>query len=298
MHNDKIENGSRQIRRVTNIGIVINIALTVVKVIVGVFGNSMALIADGIHSLSDLATDVVVLVGVHFGAKEADPEHPYGHGRIETFSAIAIALVLMTVALGMVYKAGVGIAEVHMRKPGNAALVVAFISIASKEWLYRITRKVGIATQSSAVFGNAWHHRSDALSSIAVVAGLLLTKFGFNYGDHLAAIVVGVMIFHAGWRTIMGPLAELSEGSVDSATIERITEIINANPQIRGWHKLRTRNVGREVFLDLHILVDPSLTISAAHEISERLEDALNRQMTRPVNITVHIEPDLPSLRK
>jgi len=293
-----MEKTNSQIRAVTNIGIAANLGLSVLKISVGIIGNSMALIADGIHSFSDMITDAVVLLGVYFGSKEADSEHPYGHGRWETFSAIIIALILMAVALAMIYKAALGITQQNLSQPGLAALVAAFVSIIVKEWLYRITRKVGEQTHSAAVYGNAWHHRSDALSSVAVVAGLLMVRFGFVYGDNLAAITVGVMIFLAGWRTITEPIRELSEAGVDEKTIERITEIIKSDKQIKNWHKLRTRTVGRELFLDLHILVDPQLDISSAHQIAENLETTLHEQCTRPVNITIHIEPDIPTLRK
>jgi cation diffusion facilitator family transporter len=298
MQKYNIDIANKQIRSVTNLAIVTSIGLSVVKILVGFFGGSIALIADGIHSISDMITDVAVLIGVHFSAKQADSEHPYGHGRIETFSAVAIAMVLIFVGLGMVYKAGLGITKSHITRPGITALAVAAASIVVKEWLYRITRKVAVTTQSSALYANAWHHRTDAGSSVAVLIGLILTRFGFYYGDHIAAIVVGLMIAVVGWRVIADSLRELTEGAVDEETIRHIKAIIDSNSQIRQCHKLRSRTVGREIFLDLHILVAPELNIAAAHEIAETLEDSLHQQITRPVNITIHIEPDMPELRK
>lgn len=297
-HENKIEYGSKQIRSVTNVCIGVNIALTVLKIVVGVLGHSMALIADGIHSVSDMATDIAVLVGVHFGTKEPDVKHPYGHGRIETFSSLVIAFVLIVVGLGMVYKAGAGITQEHVSRPGAAVIVVAVISVISKEMLYRITKKVAIATDSSALYANAWHHRSDALSSVAVVIGVIALMLGFSYGDDIATIAIGLMIALVGGRVISDSLGELTEAAVDEATVERIKKIINANSSIRQWHKLRTRTVGREVFLDLHILVDPQLRIAGAHEIAESLENTLHEQIRRPVNVTVHVEPDMPEQRK
>ena len=298
MKDEKKENSNREIRRITNVGIALNLLLSGFKIGVGILGNSIALVADGIHSLSDIATDIVVLIGVYFGSKEADLSHPYGHGKIETFSAIGIALTLVLVGIGMIYKASVNITDFEFIRPGACVLIVAVVSVISKEWLYRATKKIAVTTHSPVLYANAWHHRSDALSSIAVVVGFILMVAGFKYGDRIAAMVVGYMIVRVGGRMIFGSFQELIEGTVDEETVELIKNIINSNSSVRHWHKLRTRMVGREVFLDLHILVDPELSIAAAHEIAENLESALHEQITRPVNITVHIEPDVPGLRK
>jgi cation diffusion facilitator family transporter len=297
-HVNKHETANRKIQSITKVGLVTNLALSVVKLIVGIVGSSMALVADGVHSISDMVTDLTVLVGVHFGSKQADPKHPYGHGRIETFASMGVGLVLVVVGLGMVYQAGKYITESHEMKPGGAVLFVAVISIISKEVLYRATRKVAVATHSTALYANAWHHRSDALSSVAVVIGVVLAMLDFKYGDHMAAIAVGLMIALVGVRIILDCLNELTESAVDEGTIESIKRIVNSDGQIRQWHKLRSKTVGREVFLDLHILVDPDLNVAAAHEIAENLEKAIREQITRPVNVIVHVEPDLPALRR
>lgn len=298
MHNHKIESANKQIRIVTKLGILGNIVLSIVKVWAGVLVGSIALVADGIHSLSDMATDFAVLLGVHFGSRQPDASHPYGHGRIETFAAGFIALVLTVGGAVMIYYAAVDIAKGSVRVAHTAVLVVAIISIVAKEALYRITKKVAVKSHSSALYANAWHHRSDALSSVAVLVGFISLKFGFGYGDQIAAVAVGLMIILVGIRVSSDCLRELTESAVDSGTIEHIKDVINTSPSIRQWHKLRSRMVGREVFLDLHILVDPELSIAAAHEIAESLENAVHEQISRPVNITVHVEPDMPELRK
>ncbi len=298
IHENKQEIASRQIKSITYLGIAVNIALSVVKVVIGSLAGSLALVADGLHSLSDVATDAAVLLGLRLGSKGPDQSHPYGHGRAETFSAGLIALVLILVGGAMIYYATMAIAREQVTTPRLGVLIVAMVSIGAKEWLYRATQKIAIQSHSSALYANAWHHRSDALSSVAVVIGFISLEFGFGHGDQVAAIAVGLMIIWVGVRVVGDSMRELTEGAVDSDTIERIRDVINANSSIRQWHKLRTRTVGREVFLDLHILVDPDLNISAAHKISESLETALNEQITRPVNITVHIEPDIPTLRK
>ena len=298
MDDHKIEIANKQIRSVTNLGIVVNVALSIVKVTIGLLFGSIALVADGIHSISDMATDFAVLLGVYFGSKEPDRSHPYGHGRVETFSAGFIAMVLVFVGSAMIYYAAVDIAKGKVTDFHVAVLIVAIVSIIVKELLYRVTKEIAIKSHSPALYANAWHHRSDALSSIAVLIGYISLKAGFDYGDQIAAIAVGLMVILVGIRVAGDCLRELTEGAVDQGTIEHIENIINANSSIRQWHKLRTRMVGREVFLDLHIVVDPDLNVTTAHEISENLENTLHEQITRPVNITVHIEPDMPELRK
>jgi cation diffusion facilitator family transporter len=298
MENNKQAISAKQIKSITYLGMVVNIALSVIKVAIGLFAASLALIADGLHSLSDVATDMAVLLGLRLGSKEPDQSHPYGHGRAETFSAGLIALILIVVGGAMIYYATLAIARDEMTTPRLAVLIAAVISIAAKEWLYRITQKAAIESHSPALYANAWHHRSDALSSVAVVIGFISLELGFGHGDQVAAIAVGLMIIWVGVRIIGDALRELTEAAVDPDTIEHIKEIINSNSSIGSWHKLRTRMVGREVFLDLHILVDPDLKITAAHEIAESLEKTLDEQIARPINITVHIEPDTPELRR
>jgi len=299
----KTEGANRQIRQVTYLGIVANIVLAIVKAVVGLTVGSMALIADSIHSISDMVTDVALLLGVHFGSKEPDLKHPYGHGRIETISEAFIAAVLVAIGGVLIQRASVAIAKSHAAQPGFSDIgwvvcCVAVVSIVVKEVLYLITRKVAVKTDSSALYANAWHHRSDALSSIAVVIGFISLKLGYEHGDQVATIVVGLLIILVGVKILVGCFEEFAERSTDSATVEQIEGIIASESRIRQWHRLRTRNVGREVFIDLHILVDPQLDVTAAHEIAESLEEAMHTRLTRPVNITVHVEPDRPELRK
>ena len=298
MNNSKQETAGRQIRSITYLGIAVNFALSIIKIMTGSLTGSLALVADGIHSLSDIATDVAVLLGVRLGSKAPDQSHPYGHGRAETFSAGLVALILIIVGGIMIYYATLAIARDETTAPRLEVLAAAVVSIAAKEWLYRATRKVAIQSHSPALYANAWHHRSDALSSVAVAIGFITLKFGFGHGDQVAAIAVGLMIIWVGVKVVGDTLRELTESAVDSETVEHIKDIINADPSIHQWHKLRTRTVGREVFLDLHILVDPDLNVTAAHKITETLEKTLDEQIARPINITIHIEPDTPELRK
>jgi cation diffusion facilitator family transporter len=295
---DKRETVGKQIKSVTYIGVLVNFALSAIKIVVGYTAGSLALVADGIHSLSDLVTDAAVLLGEKLGSKKPDRSHPYGHGRAETFAGIIIALILTIVGGTMIYRATVAIANDEVTTPHIAVLAVGIISIVSKEWLYRITQKIAIKSHSPSLYANAWHHRSDALSSVAVIIGFIALEFGFGHGDQVAAIAVGLMIVWVGVKVIGDAFRELTESAIDTETIEHIKRIINTDSDIRHWHKLRTRTVGREIFLDLHILVDPDLNVAAAHEISENLEKNLDEQITRPINITIHIEPDIPALQQ
>ncbi|MFH1615272.1 MAG: cation diffusion facilitator family transporter [Planctomycetota bacterium] len=294
----KINTANDKIRLVTSFGIGINIVLSVSKFVVGFLTGSISLVADGFHSLSDMVTDVAVLLGIHFGAKEPDSKHPYGHGRVETFTTAFIAVVLIIVGAEMIRRAAIGIAKGQIVHPSYAVLAVAALSVLSKEVLYRLTRRVAVQTHSSALYANAWHHRSDAFSSVAVIIGVGALKYGFKYGDHIAAVTVGLMIILVGSRILGDCFNELIERAVDDKTILQIEGIIKSNGHVRQWHKLRTRVVGREVFIDLHILVDPALAITDAHSIAESLESMMHHQINRPVNIIVHVEPDIPGLRK
>ncbi|HNS19694.1 MAG TPA: cation diffusion facilitator family transporter [Sedimentisphaerales bacterium] len=294
----KHEDAARQIRLVTCLGAAVNIVLALVKIAIGMAVSSLAMIADAIHSLSDLATDVAVVIGSYWGGKKPDLMHPYGHGRIETFCAVFVALTLMGVGGFMVYQGALSIARSQTTAPHWGILAGAMLSIVAKEWLYRVTKKAARRLHSPVVYANAWHHRSDAFSSVAVLVGFLAMVAGYDHGDQVAAIAVGLMIVFVGVKVVVDAVMELTEAAVDPETLEHVKSIMGADPAIRQWHRLRTRTVGREVFLDVHILVDPELNIAAAHDVSERLEKALDEEISRPVNITVHVEPDLPSFRK
>ena len=207
-----------------------------------------------------------------------------------------MAVILAVVGGFMIKHASLAIATMQPDQGDTikiswAVICVALVSILAKEALYRLTRRVAVKTHSTALYANAWHHRSDAFSSIAVLIGIVSMKFGFVYGDKIAAVAVGLMIILVAAKIIGGCFHEFAGRAVDSDTVEQIEKIIATEQRIRGWHKLRTQSAGREIFLDLHILVDPGLTITDAHEISEALERSLHAQIVRPVNITIHIEP-------
>lgn len=283
--------------RVTLFGITINVALSSIKLIVGVFAGSVALVADGIHSASDIATDLAVLGGIRLSSKPADPSHPYGHGRYETLAGGLVAGALILVGLYIAWEAGSALyARQEAYPPGLVVVLVATVSVLAKEWIYRRTIRVARRLRSPALHANAWHHRSDALSSVAVLIGGFCGLLGWGHADQVAGIVVGLMVVVAGGRTVRDVLHELVEGSLSRVERETIQAAIERVPAVRSWHALRTRSVGREPFVDLHVLVDPTLSLLQGHRISMQVEEAVKSACKRPVNVMVHVEPDTPEL--
>ncbi len=284
--------------RITLIGMIGNILLLGLKLLFGFISGSAGLIADGIHSASDMATDLAVLGGMHLGRRAADAEHPYGHGRFETLAGGIVAGILILVGGFIAWEAVAALQSGVVNFPGIPVLVIAIISIVVKEWLYRRTIRVARDVNSAALHANAWHHRSDALSSIAVLAGGIGGLAGWGQADHFAGLIVGLMVIAAGGRTLAIVLHELTEGGLSRDEVKKIESAIESVEGTREWHYLRTRRVGRETFIDVHVLVDPGLSIVDAHHISTDVEEALHRACNRPANVTVHIEPDLEDQRK
>ena len=281
---------------VTLLGTAINVALVVIKVLVGLVTGSIALLADGIHSASDIATDLAVIGGIRLAARPPDPGHPYGHGRYETFAGGAVAGALIAVGLFIAWRAGSDLYAHVVSLPGVGVLIVASVSIIAKEWIYRRTLRVARKMNSAALQANAWHHRSDALSSVAVLFGGIGGMLGWGHADQIAGIVVGAMVVAAGAKTVRRVLHELLEGSLSNAEIEEIRKAVERVDEVRSFHKLRARSVGRETFVDLHVLVDPHLSLLTAHNISMKVEEEVRLAYKRPVNVTVHVEPDTPEL--
>ena len=284
--------------RVTLFGIAGNILLLGLKLFFGFLSGSAGLVADGIHSASDMATDLAVLGGMHLARRAADADHPYGHGRYETLAGGIVAAVLIVVGGFLAWESIQALRSGVQNFPGASVLAIAGVSIFAKEWLYRRTIRVAREVNSAALHANAWHHRSDALSSIAVLAGGIGGLAGWGQADHVAGLIVGLMVVLAGGRTLLAVLHELSEGGLSQEDVDRIEASIAAVAGVREWHYLRTRRVGRETFIDLHILVDPDLTVTEGHQISTNVEQALHKACNRPANVIVHVEPDLEHQRR
>lgn len=288
----------KQINRITIIGAVINLVLASLKIVVGKMVGSIGLVADGVHSVSDLATDAVVMVGAFLGDRPPDANHPYGHGKIATVSAIIVALVLALVGANIAYSAGMQIFLHKTQEYSPLIVVVALISVVAKELLFQATKVVARSVRNPALLANAWHHRSDALSSIAVLIGGAAGLLGYNYGDQIAGVVVGIMVFGVGIQIGLKGFNDLLESSVEAETVDIICGVLKSDVEVRSWHKLRTRRVGNEIFLDVHLLMDPELTVTSSHDVASRIEREISDRLTDPVNITIHIEPDLPENRK
>ncbi|ARN56097.1 cation diffusion facilitator family transporter [Sedimentisphaera salicampi] len=293
----KGKNAIAEIYRVTIWGTAGNLLLAGCKTAAGIIGGSAAVLTDGLHSLSDLATDGAVFAGAKLSEKAPDKMHPYGHRWWETLSTLAISLVLFAAGLAAVVKAFSSGKVSSFESPGLVYAVTLF-SIGVKEALFRITERAGRKTSSSALHANAWHHRSDAMSSIAVLGGLIMTNMGIAYADSIAAGLVGLMIIIASLKLIGGVFREFSNTAAGRKTLETVKKISREDPEVGQIHKLRSRNIGREIFLDFHMLVDPQMSVRKAHEITDRIEKKISESLTVPVNITIHIEPDLEDKRK
>jgi cation diffusion facilitator family transporter len=286
-----IMNEVRQIVRVTVWGLWLNLILVGLKLGVGVAVGSAALVADGVHSISDVSTDVICILGVRLSARPADESHAFGHGRYETIAALLIGGALVAAGVLITWRAAVSLYQGETNIPGYPVIVVAIVSLVSKEAMFRVTRRVAARTGSSALHVNAWHHRSDALSSVAVLIGAVAGAAGWGHGDQAAAIAVGIMVSAVGFGALRNVFVELTEGSISKEEQGEIVRAIRSIPDVRSWHRLRTRVVGREVFMDVHIRVDPEISVAEGHRICSNVEDAISRSLERPVNVVVHCEP-------
>lgn len=281
------------IRKITLIGLVVNLLLSGFKFVAGVVGASQAVVADAVHSLSDCTTDVAVIVGAHYWSQPADQNHPYGHGRLETLVTIFIGVILLGAALGIGWNAIQTLHEQHHRAPGWIALIAAGVSILCKEILYQWTVRAGRRVKSTAVVANAWHHRLDAMSSVPVVlavgAAVMVPTWAFL--DHVGAILVSLFILHAAAKIIWPGIQELIDYGAPEETSERIRTIAYQNPAVREVHKIRTRLIGNSVQVDLHVLVDSRLTVLDGHDIAEDVKARILEQGPDVVDVVVHVEP-------
>ena len=289
----KIDDRYHQTKKVTLVGAAVNLFLSFIKILFGYISQSQSLIADGIHSLSDLISDGLVLLAARHSHREADEEHPYGHGRFETVVTVALGMLLIVVAGGLAIDAIRRIMEPDdLMHPGSLALIVAAISIAANEFLYRYTIHVGEKFNSNMLRANAWHHRSDAISSIIVLVGVGGTMMGFQYLDAIAAIGVAGMIVKIGWDLCVQSVRELVDSALEPETIEAInTSIMNVDG-VRELHSLRTRRMGSDGLVDVHVLVNPKLSVSEGHFIGEKVREKLIEQIDDVTDVMVHVDAE------
>lgn len=284
-------------RNTSVVGAVVNLVLTVVKVIFGIIGQSHALIADGVHSLADLSTDLMVWFAAKYSNQPADKEHPYGHARIETAFTVGLGVVLIVTAAGIVFDSAQRLLNPEtLLQPTPIVLLIAVISILANEGLYQYT--IGAAKQfnSGLLKANAWHHRSDAISSIVVLVGVAGSLMGLPYLDAFAAVGVALMIGHIGWTQAWSSLRELVDTGMEPKTAAALKRIIGNVEGVRGVHMLRSRRMGGMYLIDVHIVVDERLSVSEGHKISEYVRLKLIASHEDISNALVHIDPEDDSL--
>jgi cation diffusion facilitator family transporter len=283
----------REMRRVTLLGAVTNLLLAFAQLVGGWFSQSQALIADGAHTLSDLATDVMVLFAARKANAAADARHPYGHGRIETLATVGVGLVLAAVALGIILDAGRRLLSPDdLLSPQPLALALAALAIVSKEALYHYTMRVARRVRSTLLEANAWHHRSDVVSSIVVLIGVGAAIAGLRFMDAVAAVLVALLIGRMGARMIWDSAHELIDTGVDGEAQEQLLAAARAIDGVRGAHALRTRKMGGVVLADIHVIVPPRISVSEGHRISESVCKALRRVHPELGDVLVHIDPE------
>ena len=282
----------RIVQRVTAWGLVANVALAILKFIAGMLGNSQALLADAVHSVTDTSTDIAVLVGAPRWSAPADKDHPHGHGRIETLITVFIGIVLLLVAIGLGYSAISGLQTEPDKAPKWIAFWVACVSIVVKEVLYQWSARVGRRVKSSAMIANAWHHRSDALSSLPVAIAVLGTKIQptWTFLDHIGALVVSIFILQAAWKIFWPALLRLSDVGASQEEIEELYALIKDVEGVRDFHALRTRDIGPGLQVDLHLMVDPHLTVREGHDLAGVAKSKLLKH-ENVVDVLIHIEP-------
>ena len=284
---------TREIRRVTWWGLIVNLLLAAVKFVFGVVGASHALVADAVHSLSDSVTDVAVLIGARYWSAPADADHPHGHGRIETIITLLIGAALAVVGIGLGYSALVTLGAPAAAPPGWIAFAAACVSIVAKELLYQWTTHVGRRVKSSALIANAWHHRSDGFSSVPVAVAVLGARLipQWTFLDPVAAVIVSVFILQAAWQIVWPALKQLSDSGASAEAREKLRGLVASTTGVKAVHALRTRHIGHGLQVDLHVLVDPQLTVRAGHDIAHSVKDILLRDGPEVVDVLVHIEP-------
>lgn len=279
-------------KKVTLVSAFFNAVLACFKIVIGQLSGSHALFADGMHSASDLLTDFLVLIASKYGSQGADLDHPYGHHRIETAATLFLSLLLVVTGCAIVYDAGLHFFNGKPIIDGTIALIMVFASLIVNEALFHYTLYYGRKIESKLLIANAWHHRSDSLSSLVVLIGLIGNLYGLYYCDAIAAIIVGLLIVKMGWKIGWSSMQELIDRGIEQEGLAKIEQAIKTTPGVVAVHQLRTRSMAGSVLVDVHVLVDEKLSVSEGHYIGQNV--ALNiRDAVKAVNdVTVHIDPE------
>ncbi len=293
-----ISSREKEIYKVTLVGSVVNVLLTAIKFLAGIFGKSSAMIADAVHSLSDLVTDFIVIIFVRLSSKPEDSDHTYGHGKYETFASLIVGVMLAIVGIGIFYESVVKIiAVIHGEElpgPNYWALGAAILSIVSKEVLYRYTVKSSRKLDSPALEANAWHHRSDALTSLATLAGIAGAMWFGRKGrilDPLAAAIVSAFIVQASWSMMKPSIGQLLDKAVPDNILKQIEALIIAVPGVDSFHHLRTRYIGNKMSIEMHIKMDGDMKLREAHDVATTVEQRLREFFGKGIYINIHMEP-------
>ena len=288
----------KKAQRVTVIGFIVNLLLSAGKITAGIVGKSSAMLADGVHSLSDFVTDVIVIVFLRMSAKKSDEDHTYGHGKYETFATLLIAVALLIVGIGIgwesAHKIIIAVRGEELPRPHLIALWAALVSIVSKEIRFRYTRYVGQKIDSQAVIANGWHHRSDALSSIGTaigISGAIFLGDKWHILDPIAGFIVSLFILKVAWQLGKPCMDELLEHALPSDICSKIAIAITSNPNVVSFNELRTRKVGNTIAIDVHIQLDKETSFVEAHNITSDVEQSIKEMLGNDVYVNIHTEP-------
>ena len=290
----------QMVRKVTWIGLFVNLALVAIKFAAGIFGRSQALVADAIHSLTDLTTDIAVIAGSHYWSRPPDEDHPYGHRRLETLVSIFIGFALLVAGIGIGWKAISTLHEKHAAAPGWIAVAAALVSILCKESIYRWTAIVGKRLKSAALAANAWHHRTDALSSLPVLVAVAGARVfpSWSFLDRLGAAVVSIFILHASIKIIWPGISELIDVGAPTETRKMIQAIALKNKGVLQVHDIRTRYISSSIQVDLHIVVEGLITVREGHDIADDVKKRIIAEIPEVLDVIVHVDPPERAVRE
>jgi cation diffusion facilitator family transporter len=281
-------------KKVTWLGLILNILLMSLKMIVGIMSGSHALMADGIHTATDLSTDLAVLWSIRVSGHPADADHPYGHRRFQSLASLLISVILGIGAAGIVYDSLKSLTGEAEKITSWIPFIVAVVSIVLKEFLFQVTKHTARLYRDKALLANAWHHRSDAFSSVAVAVGIGFVLLGgprWHFMDHLIAVILAFIIFTVVWRIGREAVHELTDRAPSPELVRKIQALLSAHPNVRDFHAIRARTLGGFVEMDFHILVDPELSVKEGHDIAEEVKRSIMEADDTIMNVVVHVEP-------
>ena len=290
------ETNEQTAMRVSSVSIVINVVLSLLKLLAGILASSGAMISDAVHSASDVFSTIIVMIGISISGRDSDKEHPYGHDRLECVASIVLSMLLAFTGIG-IGRAGLdkimGGSYEKLAIPGIPALAAAILSIAVKEWMYWYTRSAALKTNSGALMADAWHHRSDALSSVGALVGIAGARMGYPVADPVASLVICIFIEKAAYDIFVDALEKMVDHACPDETVQAMQDIILAQPGVEGVDDIKTRLFGAKIYVDVEIAVNGSIPLREAHEIAQKVHDAIEREVPGVKHCMVHENPSL-----